>query len=154
MATDLRTSFERFSTRPSNIAVYGWTKEEAALQEGRPDPNPILSPMAATGVSAVRLGLDTSGSDKMRVAQPEAPEANPYEGPQSWLSLSRSAVQKMGGAIVTSIQGTIAEAIHDPDLQTLMKDSLTRLGGMRDSTAMTVKWADGIQAKQAAASKA
>jgi hypothetical protein len=154
MATDLRTSFERFSTRPSNIAVYGWTKEEAALREGRPDPNPVLSPMPLSAVTAIRLGLDTSGSDKLRVAEPIAPEANPYEGPQSWLSLSRSAVQKMGGAIVGSIQSTIADMVQDPDLQTLMRDSLTRLGGMRDSTSMTVKWADSIQAKQAAASKA
>ena len=154
MATDLRTSFERFSSGPSNIAVYGWTKEEAQLQEGRPDPNPVLSPMPTSAVTAIRLGLETAGSDKLRVAEPTAPQVDPYEGPQSWLSLSRSAVTKLGGAIVGSIQATIAELVHDPDIQTLMKDSLTRLSGMRDSTAMTVKWADGIQAKQAAASKA
>src|SRR5271157_399642 len=108
MATDLRTSFERFSTRPSNIAVYGWTSEEAKLQEGKPDPNPVLSPMALSAVTAVRLGMDTTGSDKLRVAQPVQPDVNPYEGPQSWLSLSRSAVTKMGGAIVGTIQSTIA----------------------------------------------
>jgi len=42
------------------------------------------------------------------------------------LSLSRSAVTKMGGAIVGTIQSTIAEMVRDPDLQTLMKDSLMR----------------------------
>lgn len=139
-------SYRRFTGNLENISLVGYTREEVQLQHGKPDPNPLLSPMAAPQISAVRLGLEPTGSDALRLARPVEPEQNPYEGPQSWLSLSRSAVRKMRGNIVGDLQ-KLATA---PE----MSASLSRLLGMAEHVSNTVTLGERIQAMQAGANKA
>ena len=85
-------SFKRFTSIPANIAEHGATVEEYKLAQGRPDGDPVLSPMADPVVSEARLALAPTGSDSLRLGTPASPEANPYEGPRRTLVLSRNAV--------------------------------------------------------------
>ncbi|MEK7704827.1 MAG: hypothetical protein AAB426_07700 [Myxococcota bacterium] len=145
MATN-RIGYRRFSGNLANISEVGFTTEEVKLQHGKPDPNPLLSPMATPQVSAVRLGLAPTGSDKLRLGRPDEPEQNPYEGPQSWLKLNRSAVRKMRGNIV----GELRQLASGPE----MEASLSRLLGMAEHISTTVTLGERIQAMQAGANKA
>lgn len=145
MATN-RISYRRFSGNLENISEVGYTPEEVKLQHGAPDPNPLLSPMAAPRLGALRLALDPSGSDHLRLGRPVEPEQNPYEGPQSWLTLNRAAVRKMRGSIV----GELRKLAGGPE----MEASLHRLLGMADHLATTVTLGERIQAMQAGANKA
>ena len=63
-------SYSRFTAMPPNIATYGATVEELKSQAGKPDANPVLSPMAASEVTQRRLSLSATGSDRMRVTPP------------------------------------------------------------------------------------
>lgn len=131
MADNL-TSFNRFTTLPANIAAYGATVEEFELQRGQPDVNPMLSPMASPRVTAPRLALQPSGSDNYRLGEPLQPSVNPYEGPKKTLVLSRSAVQKLSGNVVSQLQATVEQIELEGNLQARMLDSIRRVVGLRD----------------------
>ena len=100
-------SYNRFSALPANIAHYGTTSEELALQKGAPDPDPVLSPMADGVVPARQLALSRAGSDKLRLANPSQPMANPYEGRKPNLVHSRHAVTKLAGPVVEQLKNLV-----------------------------------------------
>ena len=126
-------SYNSFTTLPSNISQYGQTVEEIKLQQGKPDADPALSPMPSTGLSDVQLALKKAGSDTNRLKGPSQPSQNPYEGPKSHLSLSRSATQKLKGAIVDDLKTLIQSGkVGDEDVQKQMDSSLQRVVGMSE----------------------
>ncbi|MEE8408345.1 MAG: hypothetical protein V3T05_01945 [Myxococcota bacterium] len=147
-------SYSRFTALPPIIARFGWTEEEAAATRGKPDPNPIVSPMAAPAVSEVRLSLAPTGSDKMRLAEPKGPEANPYEGQKPTLVLSRNAVRKLGGNIISNLQSLVQSgAVQDKNLRALMGDSLRRVVGLREFMVHLNQMAESVYVRSLAASK-
>ena len=126
-------SYTSFTTLPSNISQYGQTVEEIKLQQGAPDANPAISPMPTTDLSDVQLALKKAGSDTTRLNGPSQPSQNPYEGPKSHLTLSRSATQKLKGAIVDELRDLIQSGkIGDKDVQKQMDSSLQRVIGMSE----------------------
>ena len=141
-----RISYRRFTGNLENIAVVGYTPEEVQLQHGKPDPNPLLNPMAAPKLPAIRLGLEPTGSDRLRLGSPTEPEENPYEGPRSWLVLGRSAVRKMQGGVVRQLR----QLVSTPE----MEASLSRLHGLSDSLQGYLAMGERIQAMQSGANKA
>ncbi len=148
-------SYYRFTGLPPNIiGPAGSTLEELQLQKGSPDPNPVLSPMPEQRVASVRLALTPAGSDRLRLALPSEPDLDPYEGPRSTLVLSRSAHEKLSGAVLADLQKAVQAADLTPDTKSLMNDSLRRamvgLGGyLSDSIRLT----EGVYARCLAASK-
>ncbi len=147
-------SYQRFTALPPNIAQYGNTVEELQLQAGKPDPNPLASPMPDVTVAAARLSLAPSGSDKLRLAGPAQPDVNPYEGAKPNLSLSRSAVRKLEGNVVAQL-GLVVQSGRDldPNLQTLMQDSLRRVAGMREYMEHLNQMTEFVYVRSIAASK-
>lgn len=124
-------SYQRFAALPPDISKYGVTKEELTIQNGKPDPNPALSPMPDNHIPETRLGLRPHGSDAMRLTHPTGPEVNPHEGPQSKLSWNRKALRKMSGQIMKDIEELIdSGAIGDEALGRLMRDSLDRVDSL------------------------
>src|SRR5262245_51202824 len=114
-------SFRRFTSVDPNIARFGATVEEFKLQRGAPDPNPVLSPMANPVVTDVRLALLRTGSDRLRLNEPLVPQINPYEGPRMTLVLSRNAVRKLRGKVVTDLGEIIEdEAVAERTILALM----------------------------------
>lgn len=147
-------SYSRFTALPPIIARFGWTEEEAASTRGKPDPNPIVAPMAAPAVSEVRLALGPSGSDKMRLAEPQGPEANPYEGSKPTLVSSRNAVRKLSGNIIGNLQSLVQSgAVQDQSLRALMGDSLRRVVGLREFMDHLNQMAESVYVRSLAASK-
>jgi hypothetical protein len=151
-------SYSRFTALPPNIADFGSTVEELKAQSGKPDANPILNPMAATEVSAKRLALSTTGSDKMRLGLPTNISINPYEGPKPASVLMRSALQKLKGGTFTALRDAVQRARkddqgqdgqqrrdrddlpNDPKLLELMDDSLNRVISMNALAERTLSW--------------
>ena len=147
-------SYNRFTTLPPIIMRFGWTEEEAAATRGKPDPNPLHSPMPTTAVAETKLSLAPSGSDKMRLTDPTAPQANPYEGPKPTLVLSRNAVSKMSGNIIGQLQQLVQSGlVRDKNLQTLMLDSIRRVAGLREFMGHLNQMTEGIYVRSLAASK-
>src|SRR5690606_25865582 len=113
---DNLTSFNRFTSVNPNIAMHGATVEELRSVAGKPDPDPVASPMPNAAVTDVRLALSLGGSDRLRLGNPDQPAINPYEGPKLTLVLSRSAVQKLKGNVVGELAGLIQNgAIGKPE---------------------------------------
>lgn len=130
---DNLTSFNRFTSVNPNIAIHGATVEELRSVAGKPDPNPVASPMPNAAVTDVKLALSLGGSDRLRLGNPDQPSINPYEGPKLTLVLSRSAVQKLKGNVVGELAGLIQNgAVGTPELQDRMMSSLKRVGALRE----------------------
>jgi hypothetical protein len=147
-------SFRRFTSVDPNIARFGATVEEFKIQHGNPDPNPVLSPMANQAVSDVRLALTRTGSDRIRLSEPASPQVNPYEGPKMTLVLSRNAVKKLKGKVIGDLQRLVTGgAVADGNLQSLMLDSIKRVGGMREFVDHLNGMAEQVQVRTLAASK-
>jgi len=145
-------SFRRFSGVDPNIAQHGITVEE--LNTGRPDPNPVASPMASPAVPQARLALSRLGSDRVRLAGPESPAVNPYEGPKLTLVLSRNAMKKLHGRVVADLTRLVqGGAVATGNVQGLMSDSLRRVLGMREFVETRNSWADRIQVLMVGAAK-
>lgn len=152
MAVNNFNSFNRFSALPANISQFGTTVEELSLQKGKPEANPVHSPMAAPRVPDTKLALSRSGSDKLRLATPTSPDVNPYEGPKSALVLSRNVEKKLSGNIVGELSRVLSAENVDPN-QGLMVDLLRRVGGLTSYLGEFNKMASYVQARSIAASK-
>ena len=153
MANNL-VSYQRFTALPPNIAQYGSTVEELELQRGKPDPDPVLSPMPRQRVADVRLSLAPTGSDRMRLAIPTEPDQNPYEGPRSGLALTRSALAKLRGNILGDLQQAIETANLTPETRSLMNDSIRRaLVGLGEHLGSSIALTEAVYARCIAASK-
>ncbi|MBI5507922.1 MAG: hypothetical protein HY903_04105 [Deltaproteobacteria bacterium] len=147
-------SFSRFTAMPPVIARFGWTEEEAAATRGKPEGDPWLSPMAKPAVAEVRLALAPGGSDKTRLNQPNAPEANPYEGPKPTLVSSRNAVKKLAGNVVGELHRLVqGGAVPDKTLQALMLDSMRRVNGLREYMDHLNQMTEMVYVRSLAASK-
>lgn len=165
-------SFSRFTTMPPNIADFGSTVEELKLQAGRPDANPALSPMAASEVTAKRLALSSTGSDKMRLTLPTGVQINPYEGPKPASVLMRSALTKLKGGTFTALRDAVQRARkddgdgdgqqqrqrdqelpNDPKLLELMEDSLNRVISMNALAERTLNWMNLVEAMALSSSR-
>jgi len=147
-------SFNRFTSLDPNISVHGMTVEEFELQRGTPDPNPMLSPMARSAVTELRLGLATEGSDRLRLGVPVEPDVDPYQGPKQILVLSRNAERKLGSGIMAELKSLLSDdSIPDSNLRKLMRDSLSRAVGMGSYVAHINAMREMINANQLAASK-
>ena len=146
-------SFSRFFADP-NIAQHGATVEEFKLQRGNPNPDPILSPMAAPALSEVRLALLPTGSDQLRLVGPAQPEADPYTGPQKTIFLNRNALRKLQGRVLGELQQLVkAGIVADGNLQNLMLDSINRVVGMREFVGHLTAMAESVMVNSLAASK-
>ena len=153
MATN-QISYNHFTALPSNISDYGQTVEEIKLAQGSPDANPVASPMPSTDVSDVQLALSRTGSDKTRLSEPQEPVFNAYEGPKSTLSLSRSANQKLKGAVVRQLETIILSgAIGDETLERQMSHSLQRVMGLSEFLDYQNNLTDRIYAMTLSVSK-
>ena len=87
--------------------------------------------MAQPAVSDTRLALARGGSDRMRLANPIAPEVNPYEGAKRTLVESRNAVSKLRGRIIGELRQLVqSEDVAPPNVRNLMLDSMRRVAGM------------------------
>ncbi len=164
-------SFSRFTTMPPNIADFGSTVEELKLQAGRPDANPVLSPMAASEVTQRRLSLSATGSDKMRLSVPTNATVNPFEGPKPASVLMRSALTKLKGGTFTALRDAVQRARkdegegdgqqqqrdrelpNDPKLLELMEDSLNRVISMNALAERTLNWMNLVEAMALSSSR-
>jgi hypothetical protein len=147
-------SFRRFTSVNPNIAEYGATVEEFVATRGKPDPNPVVGPMADTSVSNVRLALTTVGSDRLRVQNPSQPFQNPYEGPKRTTVLSRNAVTKLKGKILDDLRSLVKSgAVGNAEVQGLMDDSLNRVNSMRDLVGYFNGLAELVEVRAISASK-
>lgn len=147
-------SYNRFTALPPNIADYGASVEELQLQRGKADANPMLSPMPVPRVSLQRLFLKPGGSDQLRVGEPLVPVINPYEGPQSTLSLSRNALRKLNGRMLGELEEQVdVGELGDKETTGLMADSLRRVAGMRNALDDLTKMAEGVYVRSVAASR-
>lgn len=163
-------SYSRFTAMPPNIATFGATVEELKLQAGKPDANPVLSPMAASEVTQRRLSLSTTGSDKMRLALPTNTMVNPYEGPKPVSVLMRSALQKLRGGTFTALRDAVQRARKDdqqgqqgrdqrdqlpsdPKLLELMDDSLNRVISMNALADRTLTWMTFVESMALSSSR-
>jgi hypothetical protein len=144
-------SFNRFTTLPANIAEYGATKEELALQRGTPDPNPVHSAMPARHVSETRLSLSPTGSDNARLARPLEPNQNPFQGPRRLVVLSRRAIKKLESAILEEL----LPVIEDSEEQNLanMRQSLRCTVGMREQARTLNTWAEQVEVEALSGSR-
>ncbi len=163
-------SYSRFTAMPPNIATFGATVEELKLQAGKPDANPVLSPMAASEVTARRLSLSATGSDKMRLTLPTGVNVNPYEGPKPVSVLMRSALQKLRGGTFTALRDAVQRARkddhqgqqqqqgrdqlpNDPKLLELMDDSLNRVISMNALADRTLAWMTYVESMALSSSR-
>ncbi|MBT6177662.1 MAG: hypothetical protein HOI23_10485 [Deltaproteobacteria bacterium] len=147
-------SYNRFSALPANIAHYGTTSEELALQKGAPDPDPVLSPMADAVVPARQLALSRAGSDKLRLANPSQPMANPYEGRKPNLVHSRHAVTKLAGPVVEQLKNLVnTGAVVEGNVQHQMMHSLKRVASLTTFLDQQNKMVDTIYARTLSVSK-
>lgn len=151
---DNTISYNRFSALPSNIAHFGSTNEELALQQGAPDPDPVLSPMADQVLPAQQLALSRTGSDKLRLANPHQPMANPYEGQKPNLVLSRHAVTKLTGPVVGQLKGLVESGqVVEGNVQHQMMHSLKRVASLTSFLNQQNKMVDHIYARTLSVSK-
>ena len=60
-------SYNRFTAHPANISDYVPSLAGLTASAGKPDPNPVVSPMPRTKVSEAKLAFAAGGSDKLRV---------------------------------------------------------------------------------------
>jgi len=147
-------SYQRFTALPPNISNFGVTLEELALVRGKPQGDPVLAPMASPRATEARLALVRGGSDRLRMAAPVEPMQNPYEGHRSTLFLSRSAVQKMQGHVLTHLQRLVQSGnVGEASVQNLMVDSLRRIVGLREFVGDLNRMAEHVYVRSIAASK-
>lgn len=145
-------SYNRFTALPPNVADYGATVEELKLPRGTPDKNPAVSPLPNPRVSQRRLALKARGSDQMRLAEPQEPVVDPYEGPGSVLSLSRDALGKLAGPVLAGVREAVGHSGRvPPQVRELMMESARRAALLGDFLREQVQMAQGIQARAAAA---
>jgi hypothetical protein len=145
-------SYNRFTRLPDNISDYGAGIDELRLAKGRPETNTAITPMAAPRRSRRLLALQAAGSDELRLDEPENPQVDPYDGPQSTLSLSRTGTQKLGGAVLGDLQGVV-EAMGPSDTRSLMLDSFNRVAALRDALGDFNKMTEAITVRAIAASR-
>ena len=100
-------SYERFTSLPVNISEFGSTAEEYSLTKGKVETNVTIAPMATRAAEGL-LGPRTT-SDNLRVAAPEQPPVNEYEGFRHDHITVRGAINK-GRA---RIGGFINEAVRE-----------------------------------------
>ena len=147
-------SYSHFAAMPPNIAEHGATVEEIRLQRGTPDRNPVASPMPATRLSRIRLGFRRGGSDALRMGEISAPAADPYEGPQSELVLTRGLMRKMDSGLLTDLEGLVHAASDlSADKRTAMLDSFGRLNEMRRELSARQDMREFIYVRTVAAAK-
>jgi len=147
-------SYNRFSALPANIAHYGSTSEELALQKGAPDPDPILSPMADGVIPARQLALSRAGSDKLRLANPHQPLVNPYEGRKPNLVHSRHAVTKLAGPVIDQLKSLVDNGqVVEGNVQHQMMHSLKRVASLTAFLDQQNKMVDTIYARTLSVSK-
>ena len=157
------TNFNRFQPvpgAPRDVAAYGYTKEEFAIQMGTP-PKEVtsaqLNPLVGSGhlqTGKILLATAGAGSDDLRLSTPAAPPENPYE-PKYQLSLSRNFVDKLGSPVVASVS-TILQSesvVNDPNVKDLMVSSLSRVAALRDIVNSFNIMGERIDAKRLSVSK-
>lgn len=147
-------SFSRFTSLNPNIAEHGATVEELVSVRGKPDPDPIASPMANPAVSVIRLALANEGSDRLRLTGPLQPAVNPYAGPKRTLGLSRTAVTKLGGRVIEDLHVLIKSGtVGTEEVRARMLDSMQRVNGMREYVAHLNGLTESIVAHAVGAAK-
>ena len=140
-------SFSRFTNLNPNIAQHGATAEELIRARGTPDANPVLSPMPSPAVPEARLALSRLGSDQLRLGRPSSPAQNPYEGPKRTVSLSRTAVTKLKGRVLTDLRALVKEgAIGAPEVRDRMDDSMLRVLALTDKIGHVNVMTDAVEA--------
>ncbi len=154
MALDNLNKFSAFTNFNPNIAEYGMTPEEFTIQQGKPDANPMVSPMAKPAVAEAKLSLGNQGSDKLRLTSPSEPAVNPYAGPGRTLSHSRNAVTKLRGAVIGSLRGMTQNSnVGTPETRKLQGDSIRRLDIMVELLDYKISLGESITAHTLAAAK-
>lgn len=149
---DNSISYNRFTTLPPNVADYGATVEELKLARGSPHKNPAVSPLPNPRLSQRRLALKPRGSDRLRLAEPQEPQVDPYEGPGSVLALSRDALGKLAGPVLSGVQEAVGRSTQvPPQVRDLMMESARRVSLLGDFLREQVQMAQGIQARAIAA---
>ncbi|MEO1483168.1 MAG: hypothetical protein AAFU77_13760 [Myxococcota bacterium] len=137
---------------PSNIAQFGYTADEAKIVRGEPEQDVRIAPMAAPEVTEVQLALTHRvGSDVSRLASPNDPGFNPFEGPKSMLQLNRAAIAKMTSPVVSQVADVVSELMQSgaPNAK-LMDDSLNgRLVTACHLLSSLEEMASSVQARQA-----
>ena len=147
-------SYNRFTALPQNISAYGATAEEFAIARGNPDADPRIAPMASPQKAESALALGKTGSDKIRFSRPQETNVNPYEGPQSTLSLSRRAANKLGSAIIGQLESVVESGtVAQGQLQGQMGHSLQRVRGLADFLSYQNQLTDTIYARTLSVSK-
>lgn len=149
---DNSISFNRFTTLPTNIAEFGNTVDEIKLLRGKADKNPLVGPMAAPRRSRRLLSLSPAGSDEMRLEEPTEANLDPYEGPQSTLTLSRGGHKKLEAPILGALQ-SLAHMLPDESTRNLMLDSFQRVERMRKYLKERNEMTESIYVRSIAASR-
>lgn len=145
-------SYNRFTALPNNISEYGAGLDELRLLKGRLEKNPAATPLAAPRRSRRLLALEATGSDELRLAEPQEPSVDPYNGPQSTLSLSRTGAQKLDSSVLGDLQGVVG-SMRESDTKSLMLDSLRRVSVLRQYLAERNEMTEAIVVRSIAASR-
>lgn len=136
---------------PSNIAQFGYTADEAKIVRGEPERDVRITPMAAPAVTEVQLALTHRvGSDVSRLASPNDPGFNPFEGPKSMLQLNRAALVKLSSPIMEHVGGIVEGLVAQgaPNAEP-MNESCKRLDTMSSVVHSLADMASSVQAHQA-----
>ena len=110
--------------------------------------------MADVVAPSEQLALSRLGSDKLRLATPNQPMVNPYEGSKPNLVHSRHAVTKLAGPVIDQLKGLVdGGQVVEGNVQHQMMHSLKRVASLTAFLDQQNKLVDNIYARTLSVSK-
>ncbi|MEL6339863.1 MAG: hypothetical protein AAFP04_04065 [Myxococcota bacterium] len=150
-----KNNFSRFQVfsggLPANISTFGYTTDEVKIQAGTPERDVRIAPMASPQVTETQLALAPAGSDLNRLASPNDPQFNPYEGPKSMLSLNRDALAKLQSPIIEQVRHIVDDLKNQgaPNADLMGDSAGTRLRTLVWELTSLTDMASQVKANQA-----
>ena len=150
MTSNNMNSYERFTSLPVNISIYGSTVEEFELTKGKGkvETNVAIAPMPTRAAEPL-LGPRIS-SDSIRVGAPAQPPVNEYEGFRHDYITIRGALTKglarIGRFISEAVRGGSISNLSNSQRNQIMA-SLTFEQNMIELLSRTNRMQEGVFAR-------
>jgi hypothetical protein len=137
-------SYTRFTALPNNLSEVLPSAEEIKLTRGKPDRNPVASPMASTRITGKKLALEPQDTYNLSLGKSPQSVADPFLGPESGFSGMNELIRKLSHPVLEQLTHYLQGKTALDAEQRRIQQSLGIVGRLVKKLASTQSMVDHV----------